>query len=239
MKAWLKKTGYLALVLALFMTQPVLAAGDGVMGVLHRPWVLTLLVIIGLVGLVVELFTPGISFGALISTLAFALFFVGSIGNNMSSVLSLVVFVLGILLLIVELFIPGFGLPGIAGVTGLVAGIAMGFNSLVAAAWTLALGMLVAGSLAFFLIKRGYRSTYLERVILRDQTSSEEGYVSKDTGGIQEGMEGVTLSPLRPSGFVDFDGARKDVMAEGSFIEKGKKVIVSRTSGGEIYVKEL
>ena len=53
------------------------------------------------------------------------------------------------------------------------------------------------------------------------------------------GREGKTVTLLRPSGDVDFNGVRMQVSSDGPFIEKGVKVRVIETHGNKIVVREV
>ena len=53
------------------------------------------------------------------------------------------------------------------------------------------------------------------------------------------GKEGVTATVLNPVGFAEFDGVRLNVSTEGSYLEKEKKVKVSKVEGSKIIVKEI
>jgi len=75
-------------------------------------------------------------------------------------------------------------------------------------------------------------------VTLKKELSTSDGYTSQS----QElygytGLEGDTLTDLRPSGTAYIAGKRLDVIARGEYIEKGKNVVVSAVEGNQIIVK--
>ena len=51
------------------------------------------------------------------------------------------------------------------------------------------------------------------------------------------GREGVSLTPLRPSGNGDFDGEKLDVVSDGAFIPQGARIRIVRVEGLRILVK--
>ena len=53
------------------------------------------------------------------------------------------------------------------------------------------------------------------------------------------GQEGVCINTLRPAGNADFGGRRVDVVSEGEFILKGRRVRVERVEGLKVLVKEV
>jgi membrane-bound serine protease (ClpP class) len=50
------------------------------------------------------------------------------------------------------------------------------------------------------------------------------------------GREGVTLTPLRPSGKARFDGEPEDVVSHGQFVPEGVRVRVVRVEGSRVVV---
>lgn len=80
----------------------------------------------------------------------------------------------------------------------------------------------------------------LRRLILRDQTSNEAGYVSppKELPDYL-GQQGVSITPLRPSGSAWFGDKRVDVVTEGDFISANEKVVVIKVDGSSVIVRKL
>lgn len=78
-----------------------------------------------------------------------------------------------------------------------------------------------------------------KRIILTDSTSTEKGYVSNKNRLELIGVEGMTLTALRPSGTVLIDDERIDVVSEGAFIPKDRKVRIIKTEGSRIVVREV
>ena len=144
----------------------------------------------------------------------------------------------GVVLLVVEVFLHGFGLPGISGVVLLIAGIAITWNSYGAVAGLAV--MLIALALAGISISVSIKSAAngkLSRsaLILRDVTKT----VDHDETDALIGKQGVTVTVLNPVGFAEFDGVRLNVSTEGSYLEKEKKVKVTKVEGSKIIVKEI
>ena len=69
---------------------------------------------------------------------------------------------------------------------------------------------------------------------------AEAGYASAPAADHRAlGRTGTALSPLRPAGIADVDGARVDVVSDGEFIEAGAPVEVIRVDGNRIVVRAL
>jgi len=80
---------------------------------------------------------------------------------------------------------------------------------------------------------------FFKKIVLRDSTSTEEGYVSNKTRNDLVGKTGVTMTALRPSGTVVIGDERIDVVSEGNFIGKDVKVKIVKAEGSRIVVREF
>jgi membrane-bound serine protease (ClpP class) len=48
---------------------------------------------------------------------------------------------------------------------------------------------------------------------------------------------GIALTPLRPAGIAELDGARVDVVSQGEYIAAGEPLEVVRTEGHRVVVR--
>jgi membrane-bound ClpP family serine protease len=160
--------------------------------------------------------------------------FVEAIGT-----LSAILFIAGLLLLVVEMFIPGFGIAGGTGLVLLIIGIIITARS-----WTDALIMtlilLAIIALALLVILRSAKKGVLRRrLILWSSARKEQGFSTSDDMANLVGQTGISLTILRPAGFGEFGGRRLDVVAEGSFIEKGIQIRIIHAEGRRIVVEPV
>lgn len=202
-----------------------------------NPYVSTILLTLGFIGMIIEIFTPG--FGGTISIVAFGLFFGGNILSGNSQWTSLILFITGLILLVIEGMVPGFGLPGISGIILVVIGIILAMNSLQSALMSLSVAIIITTVITVFLIKYGHKSPYLEKIVLSSQLKTERGYTSTGSKVEYLGKEGITVSELRPTGVVEIHGERMDALSEGSYIEKGSNIEVVRVEGSKIFVRRV
>ena len=83
---------------------------------LSSPALAFVLLVIGFVGIYVELHTPGVGAGAFVAALAFMLFFWSKFLHGTAGWLEVLLFVGGVLFLLVEMLVlPGFGIFGLGG----------------------------------------------------------------------------------------------------------------------------
>lgn len=84
----------------------------------------------------------------------------------------------------------------------------------------------------------GKRLHLLNKMVLMDSTSTDQGYVSNENRTELIDQVGKTLTPLRPAGVVSLNGERLDVVSDGSYIDKGVEVKVIEVEGSKIVVAE-
>lgn len=206
---------------------------------LTDPVVIPILLSIASIGLVVELYSPGFGIPGTMGALALVLFFYGHIVAGLAGYEAIILLVLGIGLVVAEFFLPG-GIAGIAGIVAILSSLMLSSADMGHMAMSMGIALLVTIIVSVILFKTvGLEKGFFRHVILNDSTSSEQGYVSSVNRLELIGMEGQTLTPLRPSGTADFDGERLDVVTEGGFIGVNQRVKVIKTEGSRIVVREF
>ncbi|WP_229263767.1 NfeD family protein [Cohnella cholangitidis] len=203
------------------------------------PGIATLVLIIGIAGIAIEFLVPGFGVPGVIGLLSFGLYFFGQSIAGFAGMEALVVFLVGIGLLVLEVFIPSFGILGILGIAALILGITMGAYDTGNALQSLGIAVLVAAVIVAVFVYIFRKRGIWNRFILKDQLTSDKGYVPQLSRQKWVGQEGVTTSMLRPSGVAEIDGQRLDVITSGEFIENGKPIRVVSVDGTRILVKEI
>lgn len=198
-----------------------------------------LLLTLGFVGLIAEVFIPGFGIAGTLGLLSFGLFFAGNMLAGHAGWAAIILFVVGIILLLVEVFIPGFGVPGVGGIIAIFTSIVMASRSLEQAVASLAISLIISIVIIFVLLKFAPRNKFFDRLILSTRQKKEEGYVNVADDTKLIGREGVTLTPLRPAGSAVVDGSRVDVITQGEFVNKGDRIKVLRVEGNRIMVEKI
>jgi membrane-bound serine protease (ClpP class) len=215
-----------------------------------------ILMMLGLLGVYVEIKTPGFGVGGTVAIICFALFFLGHYLAALTGWEELVLFFIGIILLSIEIFVtPGFGFMGITGIACIFVSFILAMSGTLPefpglpkispldlsqyrrALYTFMLAII--GSVISVVILGKYvlpRTSAWQYISL---SSRETGFKSfkKDYSYLQ-GKTGVVLTTLRPSGKVIIEEEKIDVVAEGDFIEKDKKVEVVEVEGSRVVVRE-
>ena len=215
---------------------------------LTHPVVSSLLMTVGLLGLLVEIRTPGFAMPGAVGLLSLGLFFWGHWIVQLAGWEELLLVSIGVLLLALEVFvIPGVTVAGIAGIVALGAGLGMTLvgagataSVIITALGRVAISILLAMAGAFALIRALPRFPFGRRLVLETGMDAGRGYVSAPESDHRWlGRTGTVVSPLRPAGIAEFDGVRVDVVSEGGFIEAGTPITVIRVDGNRIVVRPL
>ena len=214
---------------------------------LTNPVVGSLLMTIGMLGLLVEIRTPGFALPGTIGLLSLGLFFWGHWIVQLAGWEELLLVAIGVILLGVELFvIPGFGLAGVGGIIALAAGLGMTLigagataSVIIGAFGRVAISILLALAGGVALLRVLPRLPFGRRLVLDAEMGAEQGYTSPPASDrLQLGRTGVALSPLRPAGVADIDGSRVDVVSDGGFVDAGAAIEVMRVDGNRVVVRE-
>lgn len=221
--------------------------GENFIRFINNPIITSILMMVIMVGLFVEIKTPGWGVAGTASIIALALFFGAGYILEIASVMDILLFLIGVALLIVEIFvIPGFGVFGIAGIILIVAGLFMGLVSdfplvgtdiMAIAIIQLASSFVLSAIVIYFLAKTLPKSSMWNNLILSKGIKATSGYTSNEEFKKLIGLTGEALTDLRPSGTVIIEGKRYDVVSQGDFIVKNTKVVVVSEEGSKIVVK--
>ena len=153
--------------------------------------------------------------------------------------LSGILFILGFILVIVEIFVPGFGIPGIAGFIMLALGIIVTADTILEAVILIILLLLILGVIISIVLRSVNKGKLGKTLVLSTSMKKENGYISNDDMNYFLGKTGITLTILRPSGTIDLDGVKIDVVSQGEYIERGTEVKITKVEGRKIVVKKL
>jgi membrane-bound serine protease (ClpP class) len=213
---------------------------------LTHPVISSLLMTVGLLGLLVEIRTPGFAVPGTVGLISLGLFFWGHWIVQLAGWEELLLIGIGVLLLGLEVFvIPGVTVAGITGIVALIAGLGM---TLVGAGATLsvvitalgqvAISILLAMTGAFAFVRALPNLPFGNRLVLEADMTANRGYVSPPESDRRWlGKIGTAISPLRPAGIAEFDGARLDVVSDGDFVDPGSTIAVTRVDGNRIVVR--
>jgi membrane-bound serine protease (ClpP class) len=218
---------------------------------LTDPTVAGLLMSLGMLGLLIELYTPGIGLPGAVGVICLLLFFGGHAVTDLAGLEEILLMVVGLGLLAVEVFVlPGFGVAGIAGIVCVAASLVLTLIALpldvswdtgllASAVERVGLSLIVTMALGLLAARFLPRSAAGRRLVLAGATRADAGYVSAASDSALIGTTGTAATDLRPTGKAELAGHRYDVVSEGDYVERGSAVRVVQASPGRIVVRKV
>ncbi len=231
---------------------------------LNSPAVVSVLVLGILLGIYVEINTPGLGLPSLLAIVCLVILVGSRYLTGMANWIEIAILVVGILLLLVEIFIlPGFGVAGFLGIACILIGVLGMFvrtapgefpwpqNPMAWKEFTDGLMGIAIGFVAFLVVAM-LLSRYMDRIpffrafVLR--ANLEHPRSSGDSSAVQglgpnaismelkPGQVGRTLSILRPAGKARFGTTVADVVTRGEFVNKDTPVKILEIHGNRIVV---
>ncbi len=212
-----------------------------------------LLMMIGFLGIYLEIQSPGFGWPGIIGISCLVLYFAGHHIAGLAGHEEILIFILGIALILIEVFVlPGFGIAGITGIALVVWSL---LNAMIQRfpgdPWVPSLaefqipvlklsGAIIGAAVCAGIMGKLLPKTPLfHKLILDEATRRDEGYASSDDTHDLVGQEGVTTTPLYPAGDAMFGDRILDVIARGEYIEEGQRVRIVETHGNRIIVEAV
>jgi membrane-bound serine protease (ClpP class) len=215
---------------------------------LTHPVVSSLLMTLGIMGIIVEIRVPGFGLPGIMGLVSLGLFFWGHTLVRLAGLEEFLLVCLGLILVAMEIFfIPGFGIAGVLGIVALLGGLGLSligsgatWDSWLSALGQVSLSILVAILVALFLLRYFQRLPFGKRLLLKTSLLAKEGYASSPEEDQRWlGKRGTAATDLHPSGIAHLNGDRVDVVSDGEFINAGQAVEVLRVDGNRIVVRLL
>lgn len=204
---------------------------------LINPTVASLLLVVGIVGIGIEIMKPGVALPGFIGLVSLGLFFAGNMLVGTAGWLEIALLLLGVLLLVIEVFVPGFGVFGIGGTA------AIGFSIFLAVPdTTLAMRYLLWMAVAFVAMLLILLPTFARKglgklLTLEQSLGGSESSDRNESLRDLIGQEGQAITTLRPAGMAAFGDRRVDVVTEGGYLDPGTAIVVLRIDGTRVVVR--
>ncbi|HPB34464.1 MAG TPA: NfeD family protein [Caldisericia bacterium] len=199
-----------------------------------------ILLIVGFLGLIIEVTTPGFGIPGTMGIISLGLFFGGHMIAGIGNWFYVVLFILGLVLLLVEVFlIPGFGIAGISGIILIFVSTFLTLGGGAKALYSIGIVAVILLILFIILLLLFPKLPIWKKFGLKEKLETEKGYTSYTKIDELIGKKGVVITTLRPSGTIEIDGKKYDALSLGEFIEKGEKIKVIKVEGGKIIVEKI
>lgn len=206
---------------------------------LTDPLVAQILLIVGVLGLIAEVTSPGWGVGGTVGLIALALFFGSRFIVGILGVEAILLFLVGLVLILVELFvIPGFGIAGVLGLAGIGASLFFSFPDPRTAFQALAITAVAIVVTVVIFLRRFQGAALWGRLILTQKQEEEYRPTAADYSHLV-GAVGVVRTQLRPAGRIEIDGEYYDAVSEGQMVAPGTAVRVVLVEGSRIVVRPI
>jgi membrane-bound serine protease (ClpP class) len=221
---------------------------ENVVRFLTHPVVSSLLITVAMLGIILELRTPGFGIPGGLGVASLGLFLWGHWLVQLAGWEELLLAIAGIVLLTLEVLVfPGFGIAGVLGIVALLAGLTLSMlgtgsspEFMMLAAVRVLVALLMALLASLVLLRFLPRLPLGRQLILRAELDAGHGYASAPETDLHWlGRTGRAWSALRPAGIAEIDGQRVDVVSDGELIEAGQFIEVTRVDGNRIVVRRV
>ncbi|MGE0435227.1 MAG: hypothetical protein AB7S36_23455, partial [Planctomycetota bacterium] len=213
-------------------------------------------IMLGLLGIYIEMKTPGVGIGGVIAVISFGIYFTSGIWIGLAETWEILVFIAGVLLILAEIFIiPGFGVAGITGLILTVVGLLLIGQDFIlpstpgqSADLVRNLGGLVLSlmgtCIGIYIFARAMPGLPIFGGMLLKNPTEEEaaglhGSAVSIEPGTMIGAIGFTTSVCRPSGKARFGDRVLVVQTRGQYLEPDTEVVIIESSANRIVVKPL
>ena len=186
-----------------------------------------------------QLFSKKLNFFGILSVLSLATYIALHSYSTGLSIFVLLLFIGGMSLIGLEMFIPG-GIVGTVGIITVIYAIIYINKSTYHIAFILVISLILA-TIQFYVNRNVFhkRLTLLDRLVLNDSISTEDGYVASESRLELIGKKLQAYTDLRPAGVAVLGNEKLDVVTDGDFIEKGNEIEIIRVEGMRIVVKKI
>ena len=217
---------------------------DGLIEILTLPMIAGILIIIGLIGLIVEMLVPGFGIPGLIGIACLGAFFWSHVLVGLAGWESIGFLLAGMIAVLLEIFAftaVDFGLSGLLGLVLMGLGFytamlgPLSSTSQAAQAIVVVVVGLLVSIVAIVVLLTKLPKTRLRLGGMILSTAITGGAFNKSRKSQEQeswiGRVGVAATNLRPVGSGNFDGERTDVVCEEGFLPKGSSIVVIKDEG--------
>ena len=227
------------------ITEVEATLADRVVFFLTNPLISSLLLSLGILGIFIEIRTPGFGIPGFLGLLCVGLFFGGHMLTKIGAEWAFLLFLIGLGLIALEVFvIPGFGVAGILGITLMLGSVFFVFDKAyefrTAVMW-LSVSVILSAGLVILAAVLLPETQLFRRLALSTVMDTQMGYHSSSSEDFQAylGQSGTALTPLRPSGTARIANNRVDVVTVGDFIAQDSIVQVVSVEGPKVFVEAV
>jgi membrane-bound serine protease (ClpP class) len=214
---------------------------------LTNPIVSPLFMSLGMLGLFMEIKSPGFGVPGVLGLTCLSLFFGSHLLVGLADTTELLILFAGILLILLEiLVIPGFGISGISGIClifysffKMLIGTYPTFEDYQFAYWGLSVGIITSFIIAVIIYNTFPKTELYKKLIPFTPQKSSEGFTISKGFEKMVGQKGTVITDLRPSGKVEILGITYQALSHGDYIGKNENILVDGIDENQLLVKKV
>ena len=224
---------------------------------LSQPAIASLLMSLGMLGILIELWSPGHAVAGTLGVICLLLYFFGQYVIHLAGWGEVALFAAGVVAVGVEVFFwPGHGALAVLGVLAIVISLVLAMLSFkhvpfeiswslgwVTRALMVVFGSILATAVLMAVVGRFLPRSRLGRALVLDRAITETAGAAEAQAGPAQaqqllvGVAGEAETSLRPAGKARVGGRRLDVVTDGDFVEAGTPIVVVSVADGRIVVR--
>ncbi len=233
--------------------RPSLTWAERLARLLSDPAISGLLMTLGMLGILIELYSPGHMVSLMAGLSCLGLFFFGHYVVLLAGWEEIALFAIGAGLLAFEVLVPGHILPGVIGILLIIVALVMALINLDAVplgvAWrqgwvqqalaTVFGSVLVTAACTWGIMKVLPHTRFGRPLVLNAALESGVARAARAVADVPAGTRGVAATDLRPMGKASFGARRLDVVLESGYLGQGGAVEIVRVDGGRVIVRAI
>lgn len=176
---------------------------------------------------------------ALLGIFFITTFFYTHIPDVSMIVIMFIVYIIGLLLIVIDGKILNDGTLTTLGVVSMIVSVSIAAPDLSSGIYSV-IGIVFGAASSLVFLKIFKRRKMWGKIALKDRLTKEEGYTTlTEEYTMLEGLSGITLTDLRPTGTVKIGEKEYSAISTGNWINKDVKIHVISVDGTRIQVDEI
>lgn len=173
---------------------------------------------------------------ALLGIFLITTFFYINIPDVSMIIIMFIIYIIGLLLIVIDGKILNDGTLTTLGVVSMIVSVSIAAPNLASGIYSV-IGIIVGALLSLVFLKIFKKRKMWGKMALKDRLTTEEGYTTLTEEYTKlEGLTGITLTELRPTGTVKLNEQEYSAISTGNLINKGEEIKVISVDGTRIQV---
>lgn len=178
-------------------------------------------------------------FFALLGIFFMTIYFYLHIPNTGMIIIMFIVYAIGLLLIVIDGKVLNDGTLTTLGVISMIVSVSIAAPDLASGIYSV-IGIVLGAALSLVFLKIFKRRKMWGKMALKDRLTTEEGYTTMtEEYKMLEGLPGITLTDLRPTGIVKINEKEYSAVSTGNWISKDEQIYVINVDGTKIQIDKI